>query len=107
MGQKAAGGEMGDELARRADQRLKQFASFGPGKVEGERFLRAVEIFPIKRIILSRYRPAPEIGAAANLVDADHLGPELCEIKPGGEIGRASCWERGCQDVEISVVDVT
>src|SRR3546814_6045196 len=85
MGQKAAGGEMGDELARRADQRLKQFASFGPGKVEGERFLRAVEIFPIKRIILSRYRPAPEIGAAANLVDADHLGPELCEIKRSEE----------------------
>src|SRR3546814_19669554 len=84
MGQKAAGGEMGDELARRADQRLKQFASFGPGKVEGERFLRAVEIFPIKRIILSRYRPAPEIGAAANLVDADHRRTELCGIKPGG-----------------------
>src|SRR3546814_6905777 len=65
-------------------QFLQQLAPFGPAEVERDRLFRAVEIFPIERVIGRGNRPAPEIGAAADLVDADHLGPHLRAIEPGG-----------------------
>src|SRR3546814_12342854 len=46
---------------------------------------------------------------ARALVD-DHVGLDVCDAHPGDaarEIGRASCRERVCQYVEISVVDVS
>ena len=79
--QKASNWEIGDELARRTHQRLKQLAPLAPPEIERDRFLGAVEIFPIERIIRRRDRPAPKIGAAANLIDADHFRAELSAIQ--------------------------
>ncbi len=85
--QETADREVGNELPRRAHQFLQQLAPLGPAEIERDRLFRAVEIFPIERIIGRGHRPAAEIGAATDLVDADHFGAHLRAIKPGGRGG--------------------
>ena len=76
IGEEAAGRKIGHEqpglVTRRGDDAHRQLAPLGPRQVDGDGFLALVQPLPIQAVAAVRgKRPAVEIGAAADLVDAD------------------------------------
>ena len=73
------GGEDAGALARRSDQRREQFAPLRTAQIDGDRALALVEPRPIDRAAVLRDRPAVVVEAALDVVEADHVGAQLCE----------------------------
>src|SRR3546814_14877680 len=46
-------------------------------------------------------------GGAYDVMSSKHLRGDVNYAWPTAEIGRAQCWERGCQYVSISLIDVS
>ena len=83
VGEPAAGGEVRQQDAAtgpgRADQRGDELAPLGRAQVDLDRALALVQPGPEQRPARRRERPAVEVDAAADLVEADDVGAELGE----------------------------
>ena len=91
MAEKSLLRKVGDEqagiVARRRRQALRELAAFGPRQVDHHRLLALVQPFPVEARSIRRLRPAMPIGAAADRIDADHLGAHLRQMQPAGRPG--------------------
>ena len=94
--QPAAHGEVGQEQprvgARGADQLADQLLPARRAKVDRDRALALVEPGPEEAGAVVGHRPAVAVEAAADRVEADHVGPELGQRHPSqrrGDVGRA------------------
>ena len=83
VGEPAAGGEVRQQDAAagpgRAHQRRDELAPLGRAQVDLDRPLALVQPRPEQRPARRRERPAVEVDAAADLVEADDVGAELGE----------------------------
>jgi hypothetical protein len=106
--QEAFGRKVGDEqagiLAGCADQLRHEFAAFGAGEVDGDRQLALVQALPVQAgpVVARGARPAVEVGAAADGIDADHLGAHLQQVQgarrrgdEGGALDDAQALQQG------------
>ena len=66
---------------------LELKAVFSVIRVDGDGFLALVEPLPIEAPAAGVERPAVEVRAAADGVEADHLGAQLGEIEPATRPG--------------------
>ena len=73
--------------AGRRNERGYEFLPFGLPGIDRDRPLSLVQADPIQALAVLIHRPAFRIEPAANRIEADHVGAELCE-RHTGERGR-------------------
>ena len=91
VGQEALHREVGDKgpgvVPRRGREFLGQASPLRPGEVDGDGLLRLVQPLPVEAVAALAEGPAAEVRAAADIVEADHLGTQLGEVEAAGRPG--------------------